>query len=104
MAKLELGVQKLARMGLLFALAIGALTAVACTNDPKPSESCDAGCGGGGGGCSSQCKPACTGGKLCCAYSGGACLPTDAGTCANNSGYSCVMPTASGVCPIQCDP
>ncbi len=95
---------KIARIGRLLAFIVCALAAAACTHDSKAGESCDGGCSGGGAGCSSQCSPACTGGKLCCAYSGGACLPTDAGTCANNSGYSCATPTASGECPSQCYP
>ena len=95
---------KIARIGQVLTFVICALATAACTNDSKVGESCDAGCFGGGGGCSSQCSPACTGGKLCCAYSGGACLPTDAGTCANNGGYSCATPTPSGGCPAQCYP
>jgi hypothetical protein len=59
-------------------------------------------CNGGGRGCS-QCNPSCPSGQLCCAWSGGACLPTDAG-CAPPGGYRCVAPTAGGVCPNQCFP
>ena len=51
-----------------------------------------------------MCPSGCPGGQLCCPWSGGACQLTDAGTCANNGGFSCAMPTTDGVCPNRCYP
>ncbi len=68
------------------------------------AEECNTSCSGGKKGCPSMCTPGCGGGQLCCAYAGGACQITDAGTCANSGGFSCATPTSAGVCPIQCYP
>ncbi|HZS38045.1 MAG TPA: hypothetical protein VFF06_14510 [Polyangia bacterium] len=74
-----------------------------CVFDGDMATSCNTSCGGGGTGCPSMCS-SCNAGELCCAWSGGACLITDAGTCASNGGFSCAKPTAAGVCPNQCYP
>lgn len=74
-----------------------------CVFDADMATSCSASCEGGTAGCPSMCS-GCNAGELCCAWAGGACLITDAGTCAASGGFSCAKPTAAGVCPSQCYP
>jgi hypothetical protein len=65
--------------------------------------SCSSSCVGGGPGCN-KCAPACANGQICCAWAGGPCMLTDAGTCAGAGGYKCATPTSQGLCPNQCYP
>jgi hypothetical protein len=103
-------------LGLLMAIALAACTqnsgaggdlaGVGGADGSAPvdmSQNCSGGCGGGTGGCPQNCT-GCMVSELCCPWSGGACMVTDAGTCQGASGFKCATPTALGVCPNQCYP